>query len=77
MASRHESGGAVQVLVVSHSWGDNVFRGFMAWVSAGNPLWVEQHMAVYANIAGPTLGVPKSISSFLSGQRPRHAFRFS
>lgn len=59
----------MQVCVVAHSWGDTVFRHFMSWVSADNPLWVEQHVAVYANIAGPTLGVPKAVSSFLSGRQ--------
>jgi len=60
----------VQVFVVSHSWGDAVFRCFMAWVSVKHPQWVESHMAAFANIAGPTLGVPKSIASFLSGAPP-------
>ena len=54
---------------MSHSWGDTVFRCFMAWISAKDSDWVENHVAVYANIAGPTLGVPKALSSFLSGIR--------
>ncbi|KAK9805752.1 hypothetical protein WJX73_005728 [Symbiochloris irregularis] len=57
-----------KVMVISHSWGDNVFRNFMVWASTFDREWVEQHVAVYSQIAGPTLGVPKSISSFLSGE---------
>ena len=59
-----------QVMVISHSWGDNVFRNFMVWASSDDTDWVDRHIAVYANIAGPTLGVPKSLSSFLSGEPP-------
>ena len=57
----------MQVLVVSHSWGDNVFRNFLVWVGAQDPQWCEDHIATYANVAGPTLGVAKAITSFLSG----------
>ena len=57
----------LQVFVVSHSWGDTVFRCFLSWISVKDPDWVERNLAVYANIAGPTLGVPKALSSFLSG----------
>ena len=39
----------------------------MSWVSATEPHWVNQHIEAYANIAGPTLGVPKAVSSLLSG----------
>lgn len=56
-----------QVMVISHSWGDNVFRNFMVWACTFDSDWVEKHVAIYSQIAGPTLGVPKSISSFLSG----------
>lgn len=58
---------ALQVCVVSHSWGDSVFRAFMRWAAAGDADWVERHVAAYVNIAGPTLGVPKAITSLLSG----------
>lgn len=53
--------------MVSHSWGDTVFRCFLSWISVKDPDWVERYVAVYTNIAGPTLGVPKAVSSFLSG----------
>ena len=59
-----------QVLVASHSWGDNVFRNFMMWAIEDDPGWVEKHVAAYVNIAGPTLGVSKSMTSLLSGAAP-------
>ena len=55
---------------MSHSWGDNVFRNFLAWVGEDDEAWAEKHVAHYSNIAGPTLGVPKSVSIFLSGAVP-------
>lgn len=30
--------------------------------------WVERHVGVFANVAGPLLGVPKSLSPLLSGE---------
>lgn len=47
----------------------------MSWVSANEPYWVHQHIESYANIAGPTLGVPKAISSLLSGPPPVQTFQ--
>ena len=58
---------APQVVLVSHSWGDSVVRAFMRWAAAGDPDWVERHVAAYVNIAGPTLGVPKAVTALLSG----------
>ncbi|KAK9839349.1 hypothetical protein WJX84_008799 [Apatococcus fuscideae] len=60
--------GGIKVVVVSHSWGDNVFRNFLHWVEQDDPDWAEKHIHAYANIAGPVLGVPKSISALLSGE---------
>ena len=59
-----------QVVVASHSWGDNVFRNFMLWATEEDNDWVEKHIAAYVNIAGPTLGVAKSMTSLLSGTLP-------
>jgi phospholipid:diacylglycerol acyltransferase len=56
-----------QVVVASHSWGDNVFRNFLVWITEDDPDWVEQHIYAYINIAGPVLGVAKSMTSLLSG----------
>lgn len=57
----------VQLVLVSHSWGDNVFRNFLTWVGEQDQGWCEEHIHSYVNIAGPTLGVPKSVSTYLSG----------
>ena len=53
--------------MASHSWGDNVFRNFLVWVTEDDPDWVEKHIHAYVNIAGPVLGVAKSMTSLLSG----------
>ncbi len=60
----------VQVVVASHSWGDNVFRNFLVWVTEDDADWVERHIHAYINIAGPVLGVAKSMTSLLSGADP-------
>ncbi len=57
----------MQVVVASHSWGDNVFRNFLVWVTEDDPKWVDKHIHAYVNIAGPVLGVAKSMTSLLSG----------
>lgn len=56
-----------QVVVLAHSWGDNVWRTFMRWVTVDDPGWVERHLAAYVNIAGTVLGLSKSTTSLLSG----------
>ena len=56
--------------MASHSWGDNVFRNFLMWATeepGADPNWAEEHIHAYINIAGPVLGVAKSITSLLSG----------
>ena len=58
---------------MSHSWGDNVFRNFLHWVSDSEPDFAEEHLEAYADIAGPILGVPKSFSALFSGEAP-HCF---
>lgn len=58
---------ACQVAVVSHSWGDNVFRNFLFWAEQEEEGWVEKHIANYINVSGPVLGVPKSVTAMLSG----------
>ena len=64
-----------QVVVASHSWGDNVFRNFMMWATEEDAGWVEEHIAAYVNIAGPVLGVAKSMTSLLSGTPPPRVAR--
>lgn len=56
-----------RVLLVAHSWGDNVARAFLAWMEGHHPGWVDTHIAVHFNAAGPTLGVPKALTALLSG----------
>ena len=46
-------------MVVAHSFGENVFRNFLAWMERREPGWTELHVAIFFNIAGPVLGVPK------------------
>lgn len=57
-----------KTMVMAHSWGANVFTNFLYWVDTLQPGWVEQHLAVFTNIAGPLLGVSKSLSPLLSGE---------
>jgi phospholipid:diacylglycerol acyltransferase len=55
------------VLLAAHSWGDNVARSFLTWMEERERGWVDKHVAIHFNIAGPTLGVPKALTSLLSG----------
>ncbi len=57
----------LQVVVVAHSWGDSVFRNFLHWMEQEEQGWAEKYVHAYCNVAGPVLGVPKSISALLSG----------
>ncbi|KAG2495385.1 hypothetical protein HYH03_006653 [Edaphochlamys debaryana] len=57
-----------RAVVMTHSYGENVVRSFMAWVEAEEPGWVEAHVEAVLNIAGTSLGVPKSVSALLSGE---------
>lgn len=57
-----------KVVVLSHSWGDNVFRNFMRWAENEEAGWCEKHVEAYVNIAGPVLGVPKAVTACLSGE---------
>ncbi|GIL78558.1 hypothetical protein Vretifemale_7931, partial [Volvox reticuliferus] len=57
-----------RVVITTHSFGENVFRSFMTWVDTDHPGWVETHVHTIVNIAGTSLGVPKSVSALLSGE---------
>lgn len=50
--------------------GGNVLHYFMKWVAVngGGESWVNNHIHAIANIGTPYLGVPKTISSILSGE---------
>lgn len=43
-------------------------RAFLTWADAGQRGWTETHIESIINIAGTSLGVPKSITSLLSGE---------
>ncbi|KAJ3040713.1 hypothetical protein HDV00_010606, partial [Rhizophlyctis rosea] len=61
------------VVLVTHSMGSLVLQYFLSWVESekggkGGKGWAEKYLHGWVNIAGPMLGVPKSISSLLSGE---------
>lgn len=68
-----------KVVVLCHSLGMTVWLYFMKWVEADGSLtggyggnggnsWIDSHIESLVNIAGPLLGVPKSISCIISGE---------
>lgn len=64
-----------KVVLTSHSMGALLLHHFFAWVTTdekdggggGGKDWVDQHIHAYVNIAGSHLGVPKAVTSLLSG----------
>ena len=71
----HRSSGK-KVVITSHSMGVLVVHYFFGWVTApehrggggGGANWVDQHIHAFVNLAGTHLGVPKALSSLLSGE---------
>jgi len=62
-----------KVYIVGHSMGSLVSLFFLKWVESENggnagPDWVDKHIQGFVNIAGPILGVPKTISALISGE---------
>ena len=65
-----------RVAILAHSYGDTVTRYFFEWVETpvakggggGGKKWVDAHIHAYVDIAGPMLGIPKTIPSLLSGE---------
>ncbi|RKP07295.1 Lecithin:cholesterol/phospholipid:diacylglycerol acyltransferase [Thamnocephalis sphaerospora] len=62
-----------KVMVVAHSMGAGVFYYFLKWVESpqggnGGPTWVNDHLETFVNLAGPMLGVPKTVASLVSGE---------
>ncbi|KAG0370251.1 Lecithin:cholesterol acyltransferase-domain-containing protein [Gamsiella multidivaricata] len=60
-------------VLVAHSMGSNVLFYFFKWVESekggkGGPNWVKNHVHTFVNIAGPMLGVPKTLAAVLSGE---------
>jgi phospholipid:diacylglycerol acyltransferase len=66
----------VKVALLAHSYGDQLVRYFLNWVETskdeggggGGSDWTSRNVAVYVDIAGPMLGIPKAIPSLLSGE---------
>ncbi|KAK3825905.1 MAG: Lecithin:cholesterol acyltransferase-domain-containing protein [Benniella sp.] len=60
-------------VLVAHSMGSLVLFYFFKWVESeqggnGGPNWVKDHVHTFVNIAGPMLGVPKTLAAVLSGE---------
>ncbi|KAF9935480.1 hypothetical protein BGZ65_003364 [Modicella reniformis] len=60
-------------VLVAHSMGSLVLFYFFKWVESeqggnGGPNWVKDHVHSFVNIAGPMLGVPKTLAAVLSGE---------
>lgn len=60
-------------VVVGHSMGSICCLFFFQWVESplggnGGDQWVAEHIEAFVNIAGPLLGVPKTLSSLISGE---------
>ncbi|KAF9380091.1 hypothetical protein CPB97_008582 [Podila verticillata] len=60
-------------VLVAHSMGSSVVFYFFKWVESplggkGGPNWVNNHIHSFVNIAGPMLGVPKTLAAVLSGE---------
>ena len=66
----------VPVALLAHSYGDQLVRYFLNWVETpkeeggggGGKRWTDRHVATYVDIAGPMLGIPKTVPSLLSGE---------
>ena len=57
-----------RILFITHSFGAKVWFFFINWVQEHlGPLWLDQHIHTTYHVAPVFLGVPKSISSTLSG----------
>ncbi|KAI7899151.1 Lecithin:cholesterol acyltransferase-domain-containing protein [Cokeromyces recurvatus] len=60
-------------VIITHSMGGSMFPYFLKWVESdqggkGGPNWVNDHIESFVNIAGPLMGVPKAVTSLLSGE---------
>lgn len=60
----------IKAALVGHSMGSQWIHYFLKWVvvATGDEQWVANHVGVVVNIAGPFLGVPKTVSAVLSGE---------
>ncbi|KAG2197988.1 hypothetical protein INT46_002394 [Mucor plumbeus] len=67
------SSGGLKSVIVTHSMGGSMFPYFLKWVESkqggdGGPNWTNDHIESFVNIAGPLLGVPKAVTSLISGE---------
>jgi phospholipid:diacylglycerol acyltransferase len=64
-----ESQGGRKVVLTSHSMGAQVVHYFFNFVTItkSQPDWVDRHIHAFVNIAGSHLGVPKAVTTLLSG----------
>ncbi|KAG1663890.1 hypothetical protein FOA52_014703 [Chlamydomonas sp. UWO 241] len=58
-----------KVVLMSHSYGENIARAFYTWAETNEPGWVEEHLEATVNIAGTALGIPKAVTAVLSDCR--------
>lgn len=64
---------ACKVIHVYIIIGASMFPYFLKWVESdqgghGGPQWVNNHIESFVDIAGPLLGVPKAVTSLISGE---------
>ena len=65
-----------KVVVLSHSYGAQLFLYFCRWVvepsanggGGKSPEWVNDNVHAFLGIAGPYHGIPKTVTSLLSGE---------
>lgn len=58
-----------KVVVVAHSWGSNVWLYFMKWTEKHKgKSWINENVHAFMAIGPPFLGLPKSLTSLLSGE---------
>ncbi|KAJ2882550.1 phospholipid:diacylglycerol acyltransferase [Coemansia asiatica] len=63
-----------KTVLVPHSMGSQVIQYFMKWVESpkggsGGSDWCNRHIEAIVNLSGTPLGVPKTLSSLLSGEQ--------
>ncbi|KAJ1666290.1 phospholipid:diacylglycerol acyltransferase [Coemansia sp. RSA 1813] len=68
------TGGGKKTVMIAHSMGSQVIHYFMKWVESpkggkGGKRWVNDHIEAVVTLAGTPLGVPKTLSSLLSGEQ--------
>ncbi|ORX70646.1 LACT-domain-containing protein [Linderina pennispora] len=70
----NKKGSGEKTVLVAHSMGSQIIQFFIKWVESpqggdGGDHWVADHIEAMVNLAGTPLGVPKTLSSLLSGEQ--------